>query len=86
MPIPGLPFDHTIITATGIAANNPIVVPNIRADSVLLAVIMHDAANGVVEGLDPSDFTPGAGVIESTTVTTADHLVTVIYTDSEASS
>ena len=83
MGIPGLPFDHSIYGTEGTANNNPISVPGIKATSQLLAVIAHDAASGVITGLDPSAFVVSEGEIESATEDTSGMIVTVIYTDTE---
>ena len=74
-----LPFRQSEVGAVGAAAGAPIVVNGIRTGNVLLAVIKHNAATGVVLGLDPSDFVVSNNAIQSASVSTAGHMVAVLY-------
>jgi hypothetical protein len=76
----GIPFEQGAVGTKGAAANNPITVPGIRAGNKLLAVIKHDANQGVIAGLDVSAFVVSNGQIQSASVSTAGFYVNVVWT------
>jgi hypothetical protein len=82
MPIPGLPFEHSIQGVAGALANAAIPVPGVLSTSVILAVIQHNAASGELVGLDPDAWTAGAGTIAANIATDGD-ILTVIYSNTE---
>lgn len=77
----GIPFSQAMGSAQGASPGSPILYGGIRTDCRLLAVVKHNAAVGLVEGLDVSAFTVGAGSISSATVDTSGALVCACWTD-----
>lgn len=78
MPLP-IPYDQAEAGVRGAAAGQPITVPSIRAGSLLLAVVRHDAGAGPAAGLDVSEFTVSDGAIQSASLDTSGHYVLVVW-------
>ena len=77
--IPGLNDNHTITGALGVAAANPISVPGIGANDVILAIIRQKAGEASA-GVAVASFTAAADEIESASVSTAGYHLIIIWT------
>ena len=59
----GLPVDHSIGFADGLASGNAMALGGIKVGDNLLAVISYLPSSGVTLGLDKTDFTVAAGTV-----------------------
>jgi hypothetical protein len=76
----GVPFEQGAVGTKGAATGNPITVPGIRAGNKLLAVVKHDANQGIIAGLDVSAFVVSNGQIQSASVNTAGFNLSIVWT------
>lgn len=81
-----IPFYTAKASVRGAEAETAIPVGGIRAVDKLLAVIKHDAAEGIVEGLDPAAFTVADGAIEAATLDTSGFHLALMWATMPASS
>jgi hypothetical protein len=76
----GAHFPCTEFSTAGKAATVAIPVPGIRTGDQLLYVILHNAATGLLEPKDPSDFVVANDTITSASVNTSTGFVSGAFT------
>lgn len=74
-----LPMAQSQANATGLAATNPIAVPGLKSTDVLLSVVKWKAGE-IADGVNPNDFTVGAGTITHATVDLSTYILDVTWT------
>lgn len=79
MPLNTLKTNHSVCGTKGVASGNPIAVPGIRANDVILAIIREKPGEAAA-GVAVATFTAADDEIESASVSTTGYDLTVIWT------